>query len=239
MSTYGWVILCSFIGPLLLSFDKKVAFYRSWRYLFPSLFIVGIAFLIWDELFTRIGVWGFTPKYLAGIYFGHLPLEEVLFFLVVPYNFIFILLVLQAYFPERKTKRISNIFKWLIGSGSLLMVLFYGGGQFFFSTLDSYNYYTISAAFFALLLTLLAHKKEWYGDFVLSYMICLIPFFIVNGVLTAKPVVLYHAAEIIGPRIYTIPIEDSIYALTCLLIPITVIEFIFELKNQRSKTSLI
>jgi lycopene cyclase domain-containing protein len=221
MSVYGWVILCSFIGPLLLSFDKKVAFYRSWRYLFPSLLIVGIAFLIWDELFTRIGVWGFTPKYLAGIYLGHLPLEEVLFFLVVPYNFIFILLVLQAYFPERKTKRISNIFKWLIGSGSLLMVLFYGGGQFFFSTLDSYNYYTISAAFFALLLTLLAHKKKWYGDFVLSYLVCLIPFFIVNGILTGSitddPIVWYSEQHIIGWRIGTIPFEDLFYNYDLLL----------------------
>lgn len=77
------------------------------------------------------------------------------------------------------------------------------------------------------------------GYFWMAYFIHLIPFFIVNGVLTAKPVVLYHAEEIIGPRIYTIPIEDSIYALTCLLIPITVIEFIHEFKSQRSKTSLI
>jgi lycopene cyclase domain-containing protein len=77
------------------------------------------------------------------------------------------------------------------------------------------------------------------GYFWMAYFIHLIPFFIVNGVLTAKPVVLYHAAEIIGPRLYTIPIEDSVYALTCLLLPITIIEFIFEIKTQRSKTALI
>jgi len=221
MSAYGWVILCSFIGPLLLSFDKKVAFYRSWRYLFPSLLIVGIAFLIWDELFTRIGVWGFTPKYLSGIYLGHLPLEEVLFFFVVPYNFIFILLVLQAYFPERKTKRISNVFKWLIGLSSLLMVLFYGGGQFFFSTLDAYNYYTISATIFALILTLLCHQKVWYGDFILSYLVCLIPFFIVNGILTGSitddPIVWYSEQHIIGWRMGTIPFEDLFYNYDLLL----------------------
>lgn len=235
MSAYGWVILCSFIGPLLLSFDKKVAFYRSWRYLFPSLFIVGICFLIWDELFTRVGVWGFTPKYLAGIYFGHLPLEEVLFFFVVPYNCIFILLVLQAYFPERKTKLISTIFKWLIGSSSLLMVLFYGGGKFFFSTLDTYNYYTISAAIFALILTLLAHKKAWYGDFVLSYLVCLIPFFIVNGILTGSitddPIVWYSEQHIIGWRMGTIPFEDLFYNYD-LLLPLAWLFNIFRQKKR-------
>ena len=221
MSAYGWVILCSFIGPLLLSFDKKVAFFRSWKYLFPSILIVGICFLIWDEFFTRIGVWGFTPKYLAGIYLGHLPIEEVLFFLVVPYNFIFIFLVLQAYFPVRKSKLIWGVFKWMIGLSSLWMVIFYGGGQYFFSTLDNYNYYTITASFFSLVLTLLAHKKSWYGDFVLSYLVCLIPFFIVNGILTGAitddPIVWYSAQHIIGLRMGTIPFEDLFYNYDLLL----------------------
>jgi lycopene cyclase domain-containing protein len=221
MSAYGWVILCSFIGPFLLSFDKKVAFFRSWKHLFPSILIVGVGFLIWDEFFTRIGVWGFTPKYLVGIYLGHLPIEEVLFFLVVPYNFIFIYLVLKAYFPDRKTRLIRSIFKWTIGLSSLRLVLFYGGGQFFFSTLDTYNYYTISAAFFSLVLTLLAHKKAWYGDFVLSYIVCLIPFFIVNGILTGSitddPIVWYSEQHIIGWRMGTIPFEDLFYNYDLLL----------------------
>lgn len=234
MSVYGWVILCSFMGPILLSFDKKVAFFRSWKYLFPSLLIVGIAFLMWDELFTRIGVWGFTPKYLAGIYLGHLPLEEVLFFLVVPYNCIFIYLVLQAYFPNTKTKLISLIFKWLIGFSSLLMVLIYGGGQFFFTTLGRYNYYTISAALFALILTLLAHKKAWFGNFVLSYLVCLIPFFIVNSILTGSitddPIVWYSEHHIIGWRMGTIPFEDLFYNYD-LLLPLVWLFNIFRRKE--------
>lgn len=224
MSAYGWVILCSFIGPFLLSFDKKVAFYRSWRYLFPSILIVGIGFIIWDEFFTRIGVWGFTPKYLSKIYLGHLPLEEVLFFLVVPYNFLFIFLVLQAYFPVRKTMLIRSVFKWMIGISSSFMVVFYGGFQLFFSTFDTYNYYTISAAFFSVLLTLLFHKKAWYGDFVLSYLVCLLPFFIVNGILTGSitedPIVWYSEQHIIGWRMGTIPFEDLFYNYD-LLLPLT------------------
>jgi lycopene cyclase domain-containing protein len=73
----------------------------------------------------------------------------------------------------------------------------------------------------------------------MAYFIHLIPFLIVNGVLTAKPVVIYNNLEIIGSRIYTIPVEDSIYALTCLLLPITVMEFLLQRKTQRSSTSLI
>jgi len=39
-------------------------------------------------------------------------------------------------------------------------------------------------------------------------------------------VVWYNPNEIIGLRIITIPIEDTIYALTCLLLPITILEAI-------------
>ena len=68
------------------------------------------------------------------------------------------------------------------------------------------------------------------GYFWFAYMVHLIPFLLVNGVLTGavtpEPVVFYNATEIIGLRIVTIPIEDTIYALTCLLIPITVMEYL-------------
>jgi lycopene cyclase domain-containing protein len=68
------------------------------------------------------------------------------------------------------------------------------------------------------------------GYFWMAYFIHLIPFFIVNGILTGaitpNPVVIYNPSEIIGLRLYTIPLEDTIYALTCLLLPITVLEYL-------------
>jgi lycopene cyclase domain-containing protein len=66
------------------------------------------------------------------------------------------------------------------------------------------------------------------GYFWLAYLVHLIPFCVVNGVLTGaatpQPVVWYNPEEILGPRLYTIPVEDTIYALTCLLLPITIME---------------
>lgn len=71
------------------------------------------------------------------------------------------------------------------------------------------------------------------GYFWMAYFIHLIPFLIVNGVLTATPVVLYNPNEITGFRIYTIPIEDTVYALTCLLLPITVMEYYLEKRKMK------
>ena len=72
------------------------------------------------------------------------------------------------------------------------------------------------------------------GYFWFAYLVHLIPFLVVNGVLTGavtpEPVVFYNANEIIGLRIVTIPIEDTIYALTCILIPITVMEYLLDKK---------
>ena len=82
MSIYGWVILGSITGPFLLSFDRKVAFYKYWKALFLAIVPVAIVFLIWDEYFTINKIWGFTPRYLIGYYLGHLPVEEVSFFLI-------------------------------------------------------------------------------------------------------------------------------------------------------------
>ena len=77
MSYYFWILLGTIAGPFLLSFDKKVHFYTHWKSFLIATVIVATGFLIWDEYFTQLKVWGFTPKYLSGIYFGHLPLEEV------------------------------------------------------------------------------------------------------------------------------------------------------------------
>lgn len=225
MSLYAWVILLSFAGPFLLSFDTKVAFFKEWKFVFLATFTVAIPFLVWDEFFTQWGVWGFNPKYLMGIYFGHLPLEEVLFFVVIPYNFIFILRVVEAYFPNRNKKTIAPYFAFIVLISALFWVLLYGS-----------NYYTISASFTSILLTVIFRKRLWFQDFIWAYLLCLIPFFIVNGILTgavtSAPIVWYSAEHIIGWRMISIPFEDLYYNYS-LLLPLTGVYFYF--KNRKEK----
>jgi lycopene cyclase domain-containing protein len=223
MSLYGWVILLSFAGPFALSFDKKVAFFKEWRFVFISAICVAIPFLIWDEFFTQWAVWGFNSDYLLGVYLGHLPLEEILFFIVIPYNFIFILKVIEAYFPNRNRKNYAPIFAYLFLMTSILWLLLY-----------SHNYYTFLAAFLCAILTFLLRNKSWYKDFMWAYLVCLLPFFIVNGILTGavtpEPIVWYNAKHIIGWRMVSIPFEDLYYNYA-LLLPVTWIYF--SLKNRK------
>ena len=84
-------------GPLVLSFDRRVAFFRRWKYLFPSIGLMMAIFVPWDIAFTHMGVWGFNPQYLSGYRIFNLPIEEVLFFVVVPYACVFIYDCLNSY----------------------------------------------------------------------------------------------------------------------------------------------
>jgi lycopene cyclase domain-containing protein len=213
MSLYAWIIIGTITGPFFLSFDKKVHFYSYWKALFPALLLIGTAFLIWDEYFTIKQIWGFNPTYLGGIYLGHLPLEEVFFFLVVPYACVFIYEVLKAYFPQVKMEKTTRIFTFLFTFAGLI-----------FGIMHMENWYTASACIVSAMLTIwfyFINRATWFPSFVFAFLIALVPFLIVNGILTGavtpKPIVWYSEHHIMGPRIITIPMEDLFYNYAMLL----------------------
>ena len=78
--TYLILNLACIFFPFILSFDKKIAYYKLWKPLFIGIFISAAFFIIWDILFTKLGVWSFNPTYIIGIYIFNLPIEEILFF---------------------------------------------------------------------------------------------------------------------------------------------------------------
>src|SRR5688572_8899061 len=88
-SLYLLVNLGAFIVPLLFSFHPKLRFYKEWVFAWPAIVITAIPFIIWDAYFTRLGVWGFNPAYVTGLGLWGLPLEEVLFFICIPYSCLF------------------------------------------------------------------------------------------------------------------------------------------------------
>ena len=213
MSLYFWLMIGTITGPFLLSFDKKVHFYTHWKALFPALSIVAIAFIVWDQLFTQAGIWGFNPRYLSGIYIMDLPLEEVLFFFFVPYACLFIYEVLIAYFPKID---LTNVGKGL-AFGITLSGLVLG-------SMHMDNWYTSSACILSALLTIgifFVQRVKWYGSFAFTFLVSLIPFLLVNGVLTGsftpEPIVWYNPEHIMGPRIFSIPVEDVFYNYSMLL----------------------
>ncbi|WP_280310177.1 lycopene cyclase domain-containing protein [Nocardia abscessus] len=59
--------------------------YRRPRLLLGALLPTVVLFVVWDLVAIAGGVWDFNPRYLLGVFLpGAIPLEELLFFLVVP-----------------------------------------------------------------------------------------------------------------------------------------------------------
>ncbi|HPH84325.1 MAG TPA: lycopene cyclase domain-containing protein [Ferruginibacter sp.] len=217
--TYLLILVASIAGPLVLSFDKKVAFYTKWKYVFQAMILPAVFYIAWDIFFTFIGVWSFNPDYITGIHLINLPIEEVMFFLVVPYCCTFIYECIRCYFPAMTDHAAASVILKVIAAA-----LFIAGIYFFDKSYTGYTF-ILTAVYIAVLFLL-----RWYFTgfhikaFLISYAVILIPFLIVNGFLTAIPVVLYNDAENLGLRIYTIPFEDAFYGMLLVMMNISIFE---------------
>ena len=69
-------------APLELLLGVRV--YRQARRLALSLLCTGAVFVAWDLIGARLGHWDYNPAGVTGVRFLDLPLEEYLFFVVVP-----------------------------------------------------------------------------------------------------------------------------------------------------------
>ena len=59
--------------------------YRQPRRVAAAVLPVAAVFLIWDAIAVAAHVWSYNPRYILGLTLpGEVPLEEVLFFLVIP-----------------------------------------------------------------------------------------------------------------------------------------------------------
>ena len=211
--TYLLVNFFTIFVPFLFSFHPKLKFYKTWRAFFPAVITTAVFFLLWDQYFTQLKVWGFNPQYLIGFYIGDLPIEEVLFFFCIPYACVFTYHCLDLLIGEKIIFKNESIIT------SFFIVLFLFTGLFFWQ--QAYTTFAFLTLAVLLVLAKFVIKVNWLMKFYLIYAVLLFPFFIVNGVLTGtgleNPVVWYNEDEIFGIRMLTIPFEDTFYGMAMVL----------------------
>jgi lycopene cyclase domain-containing protein len=212
--------LFSFLIPFLLSFHPRVRFWKKWRYAIPSILITALFFVVWDELFTRLGVWGFNPKYLSGIYLFSLPIEEVMFFFCIPYACVF------TYFTLKSLVERDYLFPHHELISSVLIVAMLVAGGYYIN--QSYTGTTFLLTGLFLAFQMLKLRPRYMGRFYFAFIFILVPFFIVNGILTGtfidEPVVWYNDHENLGLRLGTIPVEDIFYGMLLILLSVSLTE---------------
>jgi len=195
--------------PLLRSFESRIYFFGKWKHYLPANLFTAIFFLVWDYLKTVNGVWRFSPDYTLGHNVIGLPIEEILFFITVPYACVFIYETVCLFVHKQYlSKNINQIMFWL---GALLLIT---------STVFTHKAYTFTVLSIGGVVFMLAAKcmsAEFIERFLMMYGISIIPMLLVNGVLTALPVVIYNNQHNLGLRVGTIPVEDFLYSAILLM----------------------
>jgi lycopene cyclase domain-containing protein len=208
MSSYLFINISVVLLPLLFSFEKRIRFYRRSPSVAASVLIVGMVYIVWDSIATARGDWNFNSDHVMDFRLLGLPLEEILFFITVPYACIFIYEVLRSYFNDR-IFRVPAWFRYSIPVPFIIIAL---------GTPNQPYTHTVSlftAAFFILsswLYPSLTQSKLFWVFIMISF----VPFFLVNYLLTSIPIVTYGEDAFSGIRITTIPLEDFFYSFSML-----------------------
>lgn len=219
---YLLVDICSFIVPFLFSFERKwIRFMDHWKSILLGLFTMSVFFIVWDMIFTHWGVWGFNDRYISGIKWIGLPIEEYLFFFMIGFCCLFVYESMNYIIPVRIPERyFKNLFIGIAALNILVAIWHYQ------------QVYTFTALLLnGLFIVFLQIKAPWFRwhRFFIGYAISLIPFLIVNGILTGsitpEPVVWYDNGENLGIRLKTIPIEDSQYMMLMMTMSIAIYEW--------------
>lgn len=222
MLTYLLIDVLSVLIPFAYSFHPRLQFHKTWFAFWPAVVATAAPFLWWDSLFTQWGVWGFNPCYLTGLDWFHLPVEEWLFFICIPYACVFTYhclkrLIQRDFFAASHRVITAGL------AGVLVGIAIFNLDRLYTSTT-----FLLTALF--LLLHLYVFKSEYMGRFYVAYAVLLLPFLLVNGILTGlfieEQVVWYNNAENLGLRILTIPVEDTIYGLLLILMNVTIYEWV-------------
>ncbi|UCH66177.1 MAG: lycopene cyclase domain-containing protein [Ignavibacterium sp.] len=194
-------------GPTLFGSLNCCYIWNHWKQMLIAIVIPAIPFLLWDALVTGTH-WNFNPKYVSGIKIINLPIEEILFFITIPFACLFT----WEMIIRRMDEKTINV-TWL----RMLLYLTLPAGIYFFSIGKQYTGLTLTFLFIANLLDQLLKTNLLYDKRFYFYLLLIVIFTLIfNGYLTWRPVVTYGVEYQLDFRIITIPIEDFFYGISLL-----------------------
>lgn len=215
-SYYLDILLICIAGPILLSFDKRVYFIQHWRAVLVSMAMVVLILGLSDIWFFYRGYWIVNPSSVFNQRLLYMPVEEWMFFVLIPYAVLFSYQVVNVYFPSVwfSHKGSRNFSFVMAGMLTLLAFVFY-----------AYSYTRISLFTGAGFLLLVAWQMPGFLPRFYRLVLCMTPLFVItNGFLTGSfglPYIYrYDPQVILGFYVMKIPVEDFVYNFDLLLVTI-------------------
>ncbi|MBK7632434.1 MAG: lycopene cyclase domain-containing protein [Ignavibacteriales bacterium] len=215
-----------FAGPLLFGAMRPFYFINKWKYTIVPILIPAIFFLIWDSIVAD-SHWHFNDKYVLGITFFNLPIEEILFFISVPFACLFTWEMIIRRSEGKELLWINKI--------RLYLYLLIPIGIWFFISGKHYTGLAISFLGLAVLLDQLLNTNIIFQKRFYLYLLLVIFFTLIfNGYLTWRPVVTYSVQYQLDFRIFTIPIEDFVYGTALIFMNTSIYQKIINKKERLS-----
>jgi lycopene cyclase domain-containing protein len=179
----------------------KKASFPSLKVALQAISLIAIPYIIWDVMVTGKW-WEFNAAYVLGIKALGLPIEEWLFFFVVPWAMLLLWHNRKSVISQKKTKWSA----WLFLSFAL--------AGFLVATQSLYGFVVVTLYW---VLLLILKDKIFQLDWVVLASTTFLATLVFNSYLTWRPVVIYQEQAISGFRLGTIPIEDFYYGMVLIL----------------------
>ncbi len=205
-------------GPIFFGSLKKFYFFNYWKEALSSVFIAAIPFIIWDASVTNRH-WFFAEKYTIGLRILNLPIEEIMFFITVPYACLFTWEMVKRFSKSSNSLDVKN-------SVVVIIILLFLALSFI-AMLYKKEYTAIALLIFSgsILFDLKIGGKIITTKTFLIYFGYVSAFTLVfNGYLTWRPIVTYDEIYQLGFRIFTIPIEDFFFGYALMIIVTSIFE---------------
>lgn len=83
--TYLIILSLMLVGTVFLHRSQHLKLYRNLQHCLVYIAVIFICELVWDHYSVSQHIWSFPTGKTIGLRLGVLPIEEYLFFLIVPY----------------------------------------------------------------------------------------------------------------------------------------------------------
>jgi len=204
MYLYLLINLAIIMLPLAISFERKRINYLSKiKSVALSTLFVGTVYILWDILATSRGHWSFNSDYLVGTTFVGLPLEEILFFITVPFSCLFTYEALAYFIKNARMPLLDKLLPTIGVVFTLLSVAFLK---------NEYTFLALLSVGLSILVVSMLDRRFFSSRLYWSYIaVTFVLFFVFNFLLTSLPIVEYSDLATSGLRVTTIPIEDFMF----------------------------
>lgn len=216
---YLLILLVLAAVTMFLFVKKSIVFITELKYMFPAIIFSGAVFIMLNIRFLESGIISFNTNYLAGKYLFNLPIEEWLFLLIISFFAFSVYILVAVKFDDFEKPNLFYVF-------SIVLLLGFG-----FVAWTSRQKLVPFFIFFLLVIyfgyTLFRNRfKMHLAKFYISYLIVVIPFFLIKAVLNTLPVILYNNDYTLGIWLMNMPVEEFGNLFLLMLINITIFEYL-------------